>query len=143
MAVYTLRSGAFTGSLKAVESVGGELVDYSARNCTNNLMSVAPPNLDRDTYGFTAAFMMTPPSVGDGKWEGHYPKGSSYRLDLQGFTAANSEGVRYANWQLQTNTKESKTVAAVLLRCGKAFSQGQMYHALKMSAKNSQICVVD
>jgi len=145
MAVFSLKIGAFHGDTSAVANHGEALVDYAARNGSNNSSTAAPANFSSKTnpqtgapYTFTAGFCMSKPTAGDGKWEGHYPRGSPYRLDLQGYT---DDG--YANWQLQTNSKNSKTVAAALMRCGAHFSQRHLLHALKESARTSQICIID
>lgn len=156
MATYTaITGGSITNEYSAAVNYIPLLVQYAAANGPHNALTIAPTGFaghmhtyidkqgEEQTHEieFKAGFQMIAPNSGDGKWEGHYPKGCPYRLDLQGW--ADHDGVKYANWQLQSNGKNSRTVAAIHLASGHAFSQGQLIHGLKLSAKNLSIYRMD
>jgi len=81
---------------------------------------------------FKAGFQMYE-TEGAQKWEGHAVHGT-YRLDLQ-----NIEG-GWANWSVQTNGSNSKTVAKCMMQVGGCFGQGQLIHALNQSARQKKSC---
>lgn len=81
---------------------------------------------------FKAGFQMYD-TGGVQKWESH-AKTVEYRLDLQSIDHG------WANWAIQTNGKNSKTVATCLMRLEDCFSQRELVHALTRSAEDNLLC---
>ena len=67
------------------------------------------------------------------KWEGQALKGG-FRLDLQNIENG------YANFSIQTNGANSKTIAKCMMEVDKSFGQGQLFHALQMSRDQKKSC---
>jgi hypothetical protein len=82
---------------------------------------------------FKPGFRMTEIPGQQQKWEG-YATADGYRLDLQGIENG------WANWAVQTNGQNSKTVASCLMKTGATFGQGQLMHGLIQSAERRSIC---
>ncbi len=75
---------------------------------------------------FKSGFLMFEVEGAQQKWEGQALSGG-FRLDLQNI----SNG--YANFSIQTNGANSKTIAKCMMQVRKSFGQGQLFHALKRS----------
>ncbi|HET7409947.1 MAG TPA: hypothetical protein VFJ13_07080 [Paracoccaceae bacterium] len=152
MAAYNFRAhgGLTDAHMGTVDSELGGLVSYTAANVSWNRLSSAPAGFDNVevTSGksttivkthtasgvtFSPGFNMIHIGGGSQKWEGR-AVAANLRLDLQGITA------NWANFAIQTNGANSKTVATCLMEVGQSFSVGQLYHALHESAKRKEIC---
>jgi hypothetical protein len=90
------------------------------------------PIHERTGIVFKAGFLMHE-TAGTQKWEGRATEGG-LRLDLQSINNG------WANWAVQTNGKNSVTVATCLMAVDKSFSQSQLAHALIQSAHRNEIC---
>jgi len=157
MATFTFKnhSGLTPGHAANVRAVVAALVETAAKNVSWNLLSQAPENFGTKTetethlgkivsqtvkhvhaksgVEFKAGFQMFESDSGSQKWEGQAVAGG-YRLDLQGIENG------WANWAVQTNGTNSKTVASCLMKVGCCFGQGQLIHGLKQSAERNQLC---
>ena len=151
MATYTTRahSGLTAGYSPGVQACVDNLVKQAAEGAPYNLLGSAPEGFDpvevtsgksttvhrihaKSGVEFKSGFLMEE-LEGSQKWESHASV-PAYRLDLQGIENG------WANWAIQTNGKNSKTVATCLMEVNKSFGQRHLVHALKMSALNTVIC---
>jgi hypothetical protein len=134
MATYTLvnHNGLTGGHANGVEGAGYYLVEYTAQNVPWNELGSKPSNYP-EGITYSAAFKMTEIVGAQQKWEGHAKHGG-YRLDLQAINGG------YANFSVQTNGKNSVTVALCLMQVDHAFTQGQLLQALLRSVRNTQMC---
>lgn len=147
MANYTFRAhnGLTAGQAHVVREHAHELVRQAAEGVNWNRLGAAPAgfemqNIDgrmkpihaRTEIQFKPGFQMTE-SAGTQQWEGHASV-DAVRLDLQSINGG------WANWAVQTNGKNSVTVATCLMEVDKCFSQSQLAHALIQSATKGEIC---
>ncbi|AYF86482.1 hypothetical protein D6Z43_04660 [Pseudomonas sp. DY-1] len=100
---------------------------FTMTNVNGRMLPIHTPTGIR----FKAGFCMYQ-TAGSQKWEGHATT-ADYRLDLQSIDNG------WANWAIQTNGANSKTVATCLMEVDKAFSQGQLMHGLKQSAIHNRL----
>lgn len=147
MATFTFRvhGGLTSGHAAGVIADVADLVQQAAVGVGWNQLGAAPsgftltnvlgkmvPIHTRTGIRFKAGFCMYQ-TAGSQKWEGHATT-DDYRLDLQAIDNG------WANWAIQTNGSNSRTVATCLMEVDKAFSQGQLIHGLKQSAIRNRLC---
>ena len=151
MAVYRFRNhnGLTLGHAVGVKSDVYDLVKQAAERSPFNKMGAAPNGWsteERTVKGnikvfkvhvktgivFKSGFFMEQKSSSQ-KWEGS-AKTIDYRLDLQSIEN------NWANWAIQTNGANSKTVATCLMAVNRCFSQSHLAHSLIQSALRNQIC---
>ena len=146
MATFTMVDD--NGLTKAPADLDAEvianLVDQTSRRVNWNQLGT-PVNFGKKQVGtqvksiheasgveFKSGFLMYE-TEGNQKWEGQALY-KTYRLDLQNIEHG------WANFSVQTNGANSKTVAKCMMQIGKSFGQGQLIHALKMSAEQKKSC---
>lgn len=148
MAHFTFRAhdGLTAGYGGVVRTNAFDLAEQAAKNVSWNRLSAAPEGFTMTQVGtqmqpihtktgikFKAGFLMFKVDDRDQKWEGHATAGG-LRLDLQCINSG------WANWAVQTNGKNSVTVATCLMKVGETFSQEQLAHGLIQSAERNQLC---
>lgn len=155
MAHFTFRSDEriTIGHAANVRSVVAQLVEKAAKDVSWNAAGAAPVGFQspvetqvgnktvtviKNIHGptgieFKPGFRMTEITGKQQKWEG-YATAGGYRLDLQGIENG------WANWAIQTNGSNSKTVASCLMKVNATFGQGQLMHGLIQSAERRAIC---
>lgn len=147
MAKYTFRAhkGLTGGMVHLVRADVEDLVKQAASGVGWNRLGAAPsgftmtevdgkmkPIHTRTAIAFKPGFQMYQAS-GSQKWEGHATT-TALRLDLQ--CIANG----WANWAVQTNGKNSVTIATCLMKLDECFSQGQLAQGLIQSADQTKLC---
>jgi len=137
MANYTLvaHNGITGGHRAGVEGAAWHLVSYAAANVPWNANGQRPANYPV-ALPFSASFNMGEIVGAQQKWEGYATHGG-YRLDLQAINNG------YANFSVQTNGKNSVTVAVALMKTDTDFTMGQLNQALVRSVRNTQMCRLD
>lgn len=146
MAQYRFRAGKIKGGHQHdVRENVWELVAYAAANAPWNNLGEAPTGFvykqvdgkmervhERTGIKFRPGFKMWE-DLAQQKWENHATAGG-WRLDLQGIDNG------WANWAIQNQGSNSKTVATCLMKVDQCFSQNQLAHGLIQSAARVQIC---
>lgn len=147
MAKFNFREhkGLTAGEANAVKQNVYELVKQAAEGVSWNVLGTAPagftmtniaghmkPIHTKTEIAFKAGFLMREVQ-GNQQWEGHAIVGG-LRLDLQSINNG------WANWAIQTNGTNSKTVATCLMSVNRSFSQRQLAKGLIYSAERNEIC---
>jgi len=146
MATFTMvDDDGLTRSHDLDEEIIGNLVDQTSKRVGWNQLGT-PVNFGKQQIGnqvksihensgieFKSGFLMFELPGVQQKWEGQaiYKR---FRLDLQNIEHG------WANFSIQTNSANSVTVAKCMMQVGKSFGQGQLHHALKMSAAQKKAC---
>lgn len=153
MATYTFKThnGLTAAHMPSIKEDVYSLVKQASEGAPYNKMGAAPKGwstLEKEVKGkmkivkvhektgiiFKPGFFMEQLLTSQ-KWESKATS-DKYRLDLQGIEN------KKANWAIQTNGANSKTVATFLMAVDSCFSQTHLTHALIQSASRKKICVL-
>lgn len=130
---HTVRDNVYNLVRQAAAGVGWNLLCMPTAGFTMTEVKGKMKSIHTKTgIEFKSSFLMQQ-VTGSQQWEGH-AKVDELRLDLQSIDNG------WANWAIQTNGTNSKTVATCLMQVGKSFSQNQLAHALNQSAQRTKIC---